>query len=295
MRKWWREPLLHFLLAAFLLFGAYAFLHPGAGNAGRVVRVDRKALVDHLQYRSQAFASGAFEKAFDDLDAKAREALIDDYVREEVLLREARTLGFEDGDYVIRQRLVQRLGFVLEEAATPRTMPDDTSLDVWFSAHAADYQEPAAYTFTHIFFDGESRGSTQAEAIARRTVPLLHARKAGFADAVLYGDRFPYLLNYVERTADFVQSQFGDAFLASLDALPVDGKRWQGPIASDLGWHLLLLTQRIPARQPPLAAIRERVLEDWKREQTELARRAAVQRLVGSYRVERVGLDVPSH
>ena len=295
MRKAWREPLLHFLLAALLLFGAYALLHPETDKTSRVVRVDRKALLDYLQYRSQAFASKAFDKAFDALDATDREALIDDYVREEVLLREARALGLEDGDYVIRQRLVQRLGFVLEEASTPRTMPDDRSLDAWFSAHGSEYQEPATYTFTHVFFDAEARGSAQAEALARRTAPLLRSRKAGFADAVQYGDRFPFLLNYVERTADFVQSQFGDAFLASLDALSVDGKRWQGPIASDHGWHLVLLTQRIPAQRPPLAAIRERVLEDWKREQTELARRAAVQRLVDRYRVERVGLDGRSH
>lgn len=293
MRQWLREPLLHFLLVALLLYGVFGLLHPGQGAGPRVIRVDRKALLDFLQYRSQAFSKGAFDKAFDALDASARQALIDDYVREEVLVREARSLGLADGDNVIRQRLVQRLGFVLEDATTPRAAPDDAELESWYRAHSSDYHEPATYTFTHVFFDREVHGATQAEALARRTAVQLRASKIAFADAARYGDRFPYLLNYVERTSDFVQSQFGGAFLASLDALPADGKSWQGPIASDHGWHLVLLTQRVPARLPPLSAVHGRVLEDWKREQTEVARRSAVQRLVDRYRVERVGLDVP--
>jgi hypothetical protein len=287
LRQWLREPLLHFLLLALLLYCGHVLLHPQRGGGARVIRVDRKALVDFMQYRSRSFVPGAFEKEFDALDAADRQALADDYVREEALLREARALGLEDGDYVIRQRLVQRLGFVVEDAAASQATLDDARLASWYDQHAEDYREPASYTFTHVFFDPALHGDAAAESLARQTLGQLQSRHAGFSDAARYGDRFPFLLNYVERTDDFVRSQFGGEFLAQLDAKPADAGQWRGPFRSAQGWHLVLMTARVPARLPPLAGVRERVLDDWKREQREAGRRTAIDHIVAGYRIER--------
>jgi hypothetical protein len=287
LRQWLREPLLHFLLAALLLYAGHAWLYPGARDAGRVIHVDRKALLDFLQYRARAFAPGAFATDLDALDPGARQALVDDYVREEALLREARALGLAEGDYVIRQRLVQRLGFVLEDAAAPATTADAVTLETWYQDHAEDYREPASYTFTHVFLDRARHGDAEAEALARKTLAALETGHAGFADAARYGERFPFLLNYVERTDDFVRSHFGEGFLQSLERLAPDAHRWQGPYRSDQGWHLVLLTAKQPARLPPLQDLRARVVDDWKREQTDAARRRAIDRIVAGYRIER--------
>jgi hypothetical protein len=112
----------------------------------------------------------------------------------------------------------------------------------------------------------------------------LNADGARFNDAPRYSDRFPYLLNYVERTPDFIEAHFGAEFRAALEALPVSA-RWQGPLRSTLGWHLLLITARQPGRVPALAEIHAEVVDDYRRARAAEILQQSEQELIGRYRV----------
>jgi hypothetical protein len=46
--------------------------------------------------------------------------LVEDYVREEVLYREALATGLDEGDSIIRQRLRQKMEWLAEKESTPR-------------------------------------------------------------------------------------------------------------------------------------------------------------------------------
>ena len=72
---------------------------------------------------------------------------------------------------------------------------------------------------------------------------------------------------------------------ANLDKLNPDKAQWAGPFHSPYGWHLVLLTQRKAARFPKLEELRGRLVEDYERDQQELERRAAVDRVVQHYKV----------
>src|SRR3990172_7772281 len=111
-----RQPLLHFLLlggAVFLLF-EYFPVKSGIAPEARSIVIDREALLDFMQYRSQAFNRQYFAQQFDTMSQPDRQRLIDDLVREEVLYREALALHLNDNDYVIRRRLVQKLEFLTQ-------------------------------------------------------------------------------------------------------------------------------------------------------------------------------------
>ena len=42
----------------------------------------------------------------------------------------------------------------------------------------------------------------------------------------------------------------------------MDASRWQGPLQSEQGWHLVLLTAHAPERDPALAEVRAQVRDD---------------------------------
>ncbi|MBW2688263.1 MAG: hypothetical protein JRE19_20550 [Deltaproteobacteria bacterium] len=104
MKRFLKEPLLHFLAAGvglFVLFGVVNRDEPDADP--NVVTVDRDALLTFVQYRIKAFNPTLAEEKLNSLSDDELQRLIDDYVREEVLHREALQLGLDEDDYVIRR------------------------------------------------------------------------------------------------------------------------------------------------------------------------------------------------
>lgn len=291
-----KDPLTHFLLAGAVLFAVFAGLHRGDTTGtgdGKTIVVDRAALVTFMQYQSAAFEPKAFAAQFSALSDKDRKALVDSYVREEALVREARAMGLDQGDYVMRRRLVQKMEYLIDDAAAQSFNPTEADLRRYFAAHPEVYGEAPTVTFTHVFVDKDIAHPGGGEQAAERLRRELEARRAGFADAPAYGDRFPYLQNYVQRTPDFVENQFGHAFARTLEGLQ-PSPRWQGPIRSDYGWHLVLITGRRPASLPAFETVREQVRDDLLRESIAAYRDKAVADLTRRFQVKLKGVSAPA-
>lgn len=286
-----KQPLLHFLLLGALLFAWNARVSDSAITEevvdDSVIVVDRNALLDYLQYQAKAFDAASFSQQLDAMSAGEKQQVIDDYVREEALYREALRMQLDTGDYIIKQRLVQKVEFLLENLASRDAEPDDAALATFYAGHQEDYRIDAAYSFTHIFFDAGKDGMDSARA--RADALLARSDAIGFNDAGQHGDRFPFLQNYVERTRDFVGNNFSEDFVAGLDQLtPAD--KWQGPLASRYGYHLVMLTSRSEPSIPALADVRDRVLDDYRYESLVRSREAAEKDVVAGYEV-RVELE----
>jgi parvulin-like peptidyl-prolyl isomerase len=289
-----RDPLTHFLAGGGILFAVFVLLHGGdtTGTAdGKTIVVDRPSLVTFMQYESAAFQPEVFSTQFNAMSAKDRKALVDDYVRQEALVREARAMGLDQGDYVIRRRMVQKMMYLIDDAATQTFSPTEADLQRYFQAHVEAYRNAATVTFTHVFVDKEIKHPGGAQRAAERLKAELEARHAGFQDAPGYGDRFAYLRNYVQRTPDFVVNQFGAGFASAVMKLQ-PSSRWQGPIESDYGYHLVLLTQKTPAALPKLAEVRDQVKDDLLRETIAAYRDKALADLTRRFTVKLKGVSL---
>ncbi len=286
LRQLLKQPLLHFLVLGALIFVAYALTgepptEPATEQPDNVIVVDRTALLDHLQYQAQAFEPEVFEAQLAAMTDAEVDALVAAYVREEALYREGLRMDMDQADYVIRQRLVQKVEFLLENLVAADINPVDAELQAFYDARLADYEVDSNYTFTHIFFDGQQ---DMAQAKTRADTQLAASADIAFDEASQHGDRYPFLQNYVERTRDFVANNFSAEFVAQLDMLG-PGESWQGPIASRYGWHLVMLRERTDPFTPGMADIRERVLEDFRYETLVRSRQEAENRVVGEYAV----------
>jgi parvulin-like peptidyl-prolyl isomerase len=284
-----REPLVHFIALGAALFAMFSALAPSSANApsGKTIVVDKPALLNFMQYRSKAFEADYFTRELESMSEDERAELVNQYLQEEMLYREAQSLGLEQGDYVIRQRLVQKMRFLIDDLAETAPAPDDQTLESYLRKHEARYVVEPAVTFTHVFVDASTRDDKEAGALARRLQAQLQSTGATFNDAPRFGDRFPFFENYVERTLDYVATHFGADFAAELKRVDPSASRWNGPIRSNYGYHLVLLTHRSESRLPDLTEIRQEVQDDWNRDRLENVRVEAMRRLSATYRVER--------
>ena len=284
MRRLLKEPLVHFLLAGLALVVIYQVSGSGDLANTKTVVVDKQTLLTFMQYRAKAFNQQSFEAQLDALTPEQLQLLIDDYVREETLYREAQTMQLERNDYIIRRRLIQKLEFITKGFADASGGPEETEVRQYFEDNKSDYYVEPYVTFTHVFYNRERHGADEAAQLAGRKLLELNRRRVPFTGAPSHGDRFFYHLNYVERTPDYVASHFGKGMPASVFDLD-PGASWQGPFESTYGYHLVLVSGREGGRYPTLDELRERVTEDARQALIRAKTDEAIQEIVDSYDV----------
>ncbi len=285
-----KEPLLHFLLIGVVLFVAYDGLNGDTGEIdSREIRVTRDDLLTFIQYRAKAFDKERFNQVLDTMPGHKLQGLIDAYVREEALYREAKALNLDRNDYVARRRLIQQLGFITRGFITTGTKLTEQELHTYFQAHQDNYYQPAEITFTHVFFNHDRHGAGQAKTLAQQTLQQLNAKLVPFHEGLGYGDRFLYDVNYVDKQADEVASHFGEPMQQQVFQLAPDDQLWQGPFSSPYGEHLVMVTRLQPGYAPELAEVQGKVYQDALRDRQEAELDEAVRGIVKGYRVTLAG------
>jgi hypothetical protein len=268
-RRWLREPLLHFVLIGAAIFGLDRIRHGASKtsppNDVHVVVVD--AAVRDALTREYTMRFGRSP------DPDRLATLIAEWVRDEVLIREAMSLGLDHGDVIIRRRLAQKMSLVLESRAAPREA-SESELAQWLAAHRETYRLPARTSFTHVFFARARRGDqTRADA----TSALANG------PAPERGDAFPLGATFESRSGGDIETAFGAAFARTLDTAPVG--TWTGPVTSRFGEHLVLVRARSANRDATLDEVRAAVRADFEAHAREDAIHEATARLVSQYHV----------
>ena len=105
--RFWKEPLVQFLVIGGLLFVGYTVFAPEAEPPREQIVVG--AL--RIQSLEQSFEATWKRPP----TASERQGLIDDFLVEEVFYREAQNLGLDQDDIVIRRRMRQKMEFLLQD------------------------------------------------------------------------------------------------------------------------------------------------------------------------------------
>ncbi len=294
LKHFLRDPLLHFLIVGGLLFAGYQLVQGPRQTASdnTTIVVDRAKLLTFLQYELVAFQPKYFKAQFNAMNDGEKRDLVAKYVREEALYREAEAMGLSEGDYVIRRRMVEKMLYLIDDTATESFSPTDEALKAYYLKHRDRYEEAPSLTFTHVFVDSEIKRPQSAENAAEALKKQLEEKHAGFNDAPAYGDRFPYLQNYVDRDPQFIEHQLGAGFASAVMKLTPSDHVWYGPIKSQFGYHLVLITRHVPARLPKLATVREQVKDDLLRDTVAAYRKKAVADLIGRFKVKLNGISL---
>jgi len=267
-----REPLLHFLAIGATLF---LYFHWSGGRAGPISKriVLTAGQSEHL---SAGFAN-TWQRPPTDAELKG---LIDDWIREEIAVREAMAAGLDRDDTVIRRRLRQKLEFLAEDVVETAA-PTDQELRAWLTAHADSFRIEPQVAFRQVYIGGERRGAG-AQADARAILARLEA--AGPA-AQIDGLGDPIMLPQENELASRrdVARTFGEDFAERIETIPPG--TWAGPIESGYGLHLVMVRERTEGSLPDLATVRPAVERDFLAERRAQQRTAMFERLLEGYTV----------
>jgi hypothetical protein len=157
MRRWVNEPLLHFLVLGGLLFGAHGWINRGNGDPPPVVRVTAAEVNWLAETWTRQWQRKPSEQEL--------RGLVADYVREELLAREAEEIGLGENDTIVRRRLAQKMEFLLQDTAR-LVEPGEDELRRLYHADMARYQTSARISFTQIFFKTETGARTGLAHVA---------------------------------------------------------------------------------------------------------------------------------
>lgn len=269
-----REPLFHFAILGALLLIVYMV-------ASDAFSSDTSRRIEISEAEIELLAANWERQWRRPPTEQELRALIDARVREEVLYREALAVGLDQNDVIVRRRMVQKMELLTQDLALLAD-PTDQELRSWFRERTEEYRVPGRVSFSHIYFNLDSRGAS-AEDDARMALADLRGRDNPPVRAPELGDRFMLQHDYSLLSPQEVGREFGEAFAAALFELEAG---WQGPIASGYGLHLVFVGERIEDRIPDYEEIRERLVMDFNRDRAQRARTALYEGLRTNYDIE---------
>ncbi len=271
MKRFLREPLLHFIFLGIMVFALDALLRERETGGGDIVVSEGR--IENL--------AALFAKTWQrPPTAEELRGLVDDYVLEEALYREGVALGVDQDDTIIRRRVRQKMEFIVDDIVE-LAEPSEAELEAWLGEHPESYTRPARFTFRQVYLNPERRGDA-LRSDAERVLMELRSTTSD-TDPRKFGDGS--LLNYenADVGTNMVANSFGQAFADHLSTLPTG--EWSGPIESAFGIHVVFVDARTEERLPALAEVREAVARDWSYAQRQAASKAFYEGVLARYRV----------
>lgn len=268
------EPLVHFLLLGVALFGVYALAGDRAADSSGEIVVTQGQVEQLVIGFSRTWQRPPTEQEL--------KGLVEDYIREEVLYREAKAMGLDEDDTIVRRRLRQKLEFLTEDEASQAAAPTEQELQAYLDANSDTYREEPKLTFEHVFFSRERREKS-AEPDAKAVLAQLNGKRAARVNLDTAGDPSLLPIEMHSSPRSEIAALFGEDFSQQL--LEAEVGRWAGPIESSYGLHLVLVRGRVPGSVPELAKVRDAVLRDLLAERRAQALDAAYSKLRQRYTV----------
>lgn len=275
MRRFLREPLVHFLLIGAALFGLYRLTQSGRPGSAPPTEI-RLSLDEIAQLRLLYQSQWRRPPTPQEL-----ERMVENKVQQEILYREALAMGIDKEDEIVKRRMAQKMQFLAEDVAAARE-PAPAELRSWFDERSARFAQPPRLSFRHLYFSPDRRGARAREDAANALAKLAGQAQDAQRAASL-ADPFMYQEVYRDRAPEFLGKEFGPQFALAVARLAPGS--WQGPVESGLGWHLVFVDTAIPGRVPAFEEVEPEVKSAWLAEQKALAWEKAYKDMRAKYTV----------
>jgi len=270
MKHLLREPFVHFVLLGGLLFAGHNLWQTHVTKADHTILVSTA----EMERQAQIFAT---ENRRQPTDADL-EGLLFAHIEEQVLMREARRLGLDSDDTIIRRRLAQKMRFMIDDIGAP-ALPKRADLKSWFENNPQEFIRPQTRSFEHIFLSPKGRSDTVISDAEDILAGGIDTNWKAIGDAFMTGRTFTKLAQPA------VQRDFGTRFAQDLFALP-DTPDWQGPVNSAFGVHLVRLTNITPESLPDFETILPEVEAVWLDAAKRYENAERLKKLIEKYKVE---------
>ena len=253
LTRLFKEPLFQFLIIGGVIYGAYAlFAAPEEDYRENVILVDSNRINGMISEWEARWNRPPTRQEID--------GLIQAYIKEDVLYRQAVAMGLNEDDPITRRRMAQKLEFLTSDLARLQE-PTEGELEQFFEENKDAYRDPDRISFTQLYFDPDARGDATLVDAER---VLKQVREAGepSEDMAKLSDRF-MLQNYFGEASELdVRRQMGSGFAEAV--MQLEPGQWHGPVLSGFGVHLVYVYSLEKAPPAEFETVQARVLEDWQ-------------------------------
>lgn len=255
------EPLFHFVIVAALLFGLQAWVQD---DEREVIVVDVSAQEFLIEQKEELLQRP--------LSETEKRDVINAYVDDEILVREARNRGFGDGGR-IRTLLLQNMRFFI---AGDIPQASEQELRVFFEANRDEFAVPETIDLEQRMFQDSSQVPADY-LIGLRSAPNIDSTEATFNSS------YPRNIKNVNmpRLAQAFGGENAKEIWASKDGT------WLGPLTSPQGSvHFLRISARHPVQFPDYDEVRDWLENQWVSAQSQELVEAELTRLRPNFRIE---------
>ncbi len=271
MRKLLKEPLVHFLALGAVLFGIGILRGDAAGPTSDRIDITPGVTERLLEGFRRTWQRPPTEDEF--------RGLMEDYLKEEVLYREALAMGLDRNDQIIRRRMRQKLEFLTADVVESFE-PTEEDLQAHLDTNADLYRQEAVISFSQVYFQERSEAGN---AEARALTVLEKLRENPQTDPETIGDPFMFPAVHRDMRERDLTGVFGEEFASQLLELPVG--EWSGPVTSAFGLHVARLDALQSARPSELAEVHDAVYRDLVSQRTREADQRYFEGLLSQYTV----------
>ena len=271
LRRATREPLTHFCVIGLLLFLVDGWLNPQSSEGARKQIQVGENRIRHL--------ASTYQTTFGRRpDRQALNALIEDFIIEEIAVREAIAIGLDRDDKIVRRRLRQKFLFTIEDMGALEP-PSDMELKKWFDANQSRYQLPATISFEQALWSTDHYG-TAARDLAAQSL----AQTKQQTDWRPRSDSGLFSEHYSRATQTEIRHLFGTEVAQALFGATTS--EWFGPVQSVYGQHLFRVTENLPNRRTDFTEIRAHALSDWMASRRAEHRVKSLAKLKQNYQID---------
>jgi len=274
MRGLFKKPAVHIVILG-LIVAAAILLAKGPPTADASKRVVITG-ADLLQQRAAFMRTWQREPTAEELRGS-----LEQHIRQEVLYREALARGYDRDDMVVRRAMQQKMEFLAASQAMQEA-PTEEEIEAFFALRKERYRLPAILTFAQIYISPDQRG-VEAEQAAIDLLAQLRAEDPDARDLTSYGDAIMLETSYAGQSEREVSAAFGELFSEAVVRLPVG--KWQGPVSSGYGLHLVKVVEREESRVPEWREVASRVIGDMEFEAKASSKDQLYQEIAQNYEV----------
>jgi hypothetical protein len=268
------EPLIQFLIIGAGIYGVFAMYGtPEENFRDTLVHVDSNRINAFISEWEARWSRPPTQQEID--------GLIQSYIREDVLYRQAVAMGLNEDDPITRRRMAQKLEYLTSDLAM-MVPPEEGELEQYFEQNKEQYRQPDRVTFTQVFLDPDIREEATLNDAAELLAEL---QAAGVPDAQTLQAGDQNMIQSYFQSADHlgITRQMGSGFADAV--MELETGNWHGPVLSGYGVHLVYVYDHQVAPPAVFENVQAQVLENWQFEKREQFNADFLESLKGRYEI----------
>lgn len=254
-----KEPLLHFLVLAGLIFAADAIW----SSAQKETIIVEKQTVDYLIRQRE-------DLLLRELSEEEKNHAVESFIEDEILYNEAYERGLDQHDSRMRRNLIRKMKGLLRGEVRE---PTEEDLVQYFEQNRDRYTRSASLSLNQVFFPSTSH------------VPdnLLKQLQEGLDPNSVGEMSVKFGRSLSEYTNKELSTLLGPETAKMIVA--IKDNQWHGPIESIYGVHFVRITQRLPQSRAGFDQVKSYIAGDWTVAQSRRVVDEEIRRLRADYQI----------